>query len=304
MLISLVVSLLPATPGLALNRIEAGFSLEEMVRLSGVPDDPGPGDPQARLDWATQVAIPAEWRPLVQVRWILGSAGPGNLALSYVDGRSVLSPRVMQGSAESVLSTVAHEMGHQIAFQAVQPFNGFPPQEFIDRASGEFRDIKEGWADCVARVWTGSTLHTLSESRPCSRSLAHFVATLLAEPATLIDEPAEPAPAPSPSRPVVSPSPSPSPVPSPITHPLMSDYLEPSPTPSPVRQAAPEPLPDRVPDGLFVLIGLVAVLIILAGRVVTRIPNERLVEWASRPRTHARVKRWIGWLREKISRDV
>lgn len=303
MLIGLAALLLPATPGLALNRIEAGFSLEEMVRLSGAPDDPGPGDPQARLDWAIQVAIPAEWRPLVQVNWILGNAGPGNLALSYADGRSVLSARVMQGSAELVLSTVAHEMGHQIAFQGVQPFNGFPPQEFLDRASGEFRDIKEGWADCVARVWTGSTRHTLSEARPCPGGLAHFAATLLADPAALIDQPAPPSPAPSPTRPVVSPSPSPSPVASPIIHPLMSDNLEVSPSPSPVRQAAPEP-PDRVPGGLFVLIGLVAMLIILAGRTVTRIPNERLVEWASRQRPHPRMQRWIGWLREKISRDV
>lgn len=285
----------------ALDQVDAGFDLAELVELAGAPDDPGPADPQARLEWAITVAIPPEWRVAVPVRWVLGPAGSRHLALSYVEGRSVVSPRVMQLSAEAALSTVAHEMGHQIAFQAVEPFNGFPPQEFIDRASGMFRDIKEGWADCVARAWTGSTLHTRAELRGCPQELAHRVAALLADPAGLIEDPT---PVPSPSRPIGSPepSPSPSPVPSPIEHPLMSDYLEPSPTsePQPSVQAA-DRAPDRVPGGLFVVIALIVAVVVAAGKRLTRVPNDQLVEWASRSPSGDRL---LQRLRKKISRDV
>lgn len=258
--------------GLAVNQVDRGFDLEELVGMSGAGDDPGAGNLQARLDWAVQVAIPANWREELPVSWEVGSAGSGQLAVSYVEGRSVIAPNVLAGSPELVLSTVAHEMGHQIAFQMVEPFNGYPPQEFIDRSEDYFLSVREGWADCVSRAWTGSRQHTLSESRGCPNELANYTATLIEDPVRLRPEPT-PSPAPQPSRPVSTPtpSPSPSPVASPIEHPLMSDFAQPSPTPT----ATATPGADSsdgsgsFPLGLLVLAGVIAI-VVLAGKPFRR----------------------------------
>ncbi|MEX2586535.1 MAG: hypothetical protein WD602_00885 [Actinomycetota bacterium] len=307
LVVVLALLVVGAPSAAAVNQVERGFDLEELVRLSGAGEDPGTENLRARLDWAVEVAIPQQWRREIVVSWQIGHAGSGHLALSYKEGRSVLSPRVVEGTAESLLSTVAHEMGHQIAFQMVEPFNGFPPQEFIDRANGYFFDVKEGWSDCVSRVWTGSRHHTLSETRGCPRELAHYTATLIDDPARL--RPMS-KPAPPPSRPVVTPapSPSPSPVPSPIEHPLMTDSSQPTPSPGrtagTANAAAPESEPESFPLGLFVLTGVIAVVIIAAGRILSRVPNDRLLEWASRARPHPRGESFAKWLRKKISRDI
>lgn len=302
-LVALIVILAPGSV-LALNQVDHGFDLDELVRLSDAGDDPGTGDLRARLDWAVMVAVPPDWRAEVPVIWQIGHAGSGNLAVSYKEGRSVLSPRVVGGSAELLLSTVAHEMGHQIAFQMVEPFNGFPPQEFIDRAGDDFFHVREGWADCVSRVFTGSLQHTLSESHGCPRNLAHYTATLIDDPATLRPK-SKPEPKPSP-RPSPTPSPSPSPVFSPIEHPLITDYASPTPSPSPTVKADTTPAPGAEPFSrvLLVLIGVIAIAVIAAGKFISRVPNERLLEWASRTPARSRGEGLVSRLRKKISRHL
>ncbi len=184
-------ALLPALLGLVIAAQPAaaryqtgGFNLDELTALAGTGPDPGTANLQARLKWAVETAVPREWRESVRVLWSVGNTGAGNLALSYLDGRTVLSPRLMARSPEEVIATVAHEMGHQIAFALVSPVVGMPPQGFMDLARG-YSDIREGWADCVSRVWTGSTLFTLSEAGPCNAELTGYVAGLVADPATL-----------------------------------------------------------------------------------------------------------------------
>jgi hypothetical protein len=179
-LLALVVVAQPA----AARYQTGGFNLEDLTALAGTGPDPGTKDLQARLKWAVETGVPKEWRESVRVVWSVGNTGPGHLALSYLDGRTVISARLMARSSEEVIATVAHEMGHQIAFALVSPVIGWPPQGFIDLARG-YSDIREGWADCVSRVWTGSTLYTLSEAGPCNTELAGFVAGLVADPATL-----------------------------------------------------------------------------------------------------------------------
>lgn len=305
-LVALVFIFAPVSV-LALNQVDQGINLDELVRLSEAGDDPGTADVRARLDWAVMVAIPPDWRAEVPVVWQIGHAGSGQLAVSYKEGRSVLSPRVIRGSAELLLSTVAHEMGHQIAFQMVEPFNGFPPQGFMDRADGYFSNIREGWADCVSRVFTGSRQHTLSESRGCPLTLAHYTATLIDDPATL--RPKQKAkPSPAPSRPVVTPSPSPSPSPvlSPIEHPLISDYASPTPSPSPTikTDGAPEAGAEPFPRLLLVVIGVIVIAAVAAGKFISRVPNERLVEWASRTPVRRRGEGLVSRLWKKISRHI
>lgn len=307
-MLALALLMLVFTPGsvLALNQVDHGFDLNELVRLSGAGDDPGTADLRARLDWAVMVATPPDWRAEVPVIWQIGHAGSGHLAVSYKEGRSVLSPRVIGGSAELLLSTVAHEMGHQIAFQMVEPFNGYPPQGFIDRAGDYFFHIREGWADCVSRVFTGSRQHTLSESRGCPDNLAHYTATLIDDPAKLRPKSkSKPSPPPRPS-PTRSPSPSPSPVLSPIEHPLISDYASPTPSPSPTVKAdsAPAPGAESFPRVLLVLIGVIVIAVVAAGKFISRVPNERLVEWASGSRAKPRGEGLVSRLRKKISRHL
>lgn len=230
-----------------------GFELDELVAVSGAGPDPGPGSPTARLKWAVETAVPREWRESVRVEWTVGPVSSGHLALSYLDGRTVLSPRVMSRSAEEVLATVAHEMGHQVAFALVSPILGYPPQQFVDMSAGH-EDVRERWADCVAQVWTGSTIYTRSEPGPCPRELADYVAGQLADPSTLgattriVPPPIAVAPAPAPPPPPAAPAP-PAPVPSP------SSLFE-FPDPRPRSEAAP-PAAAAGSDGL--LIGLLLV---------------------------------------------
>lgn len=300
-LLTIVLAVSWAGPALAVNRVDLGFDEQELIRRSGAGPDPGPQDPGGRLLWAVQLGVPAEWSQAVSVRWRVGDAGRGHLAISRA-GSVVVSARALSGSAEAAVSTVAHEMGHQIALQKIPPYNGFPPLEFIDRAAGRYRDVREGWADCVRRVWTGSLRHTLSEAAGCDSSLAHYAATLLSDPrklAALLPPPVVASPKPSPSA---SPSPSPSPSPefSPVRHPLMADYLEPTPEASPAPKTVATQVPDRVPDGLFVIIGLAVLAVVIPLRRLSRVPNDKLLAWASAAGGPSLVKR----LREKISRDL
>jgi hypothetical protein len=145
----------------------------------------------------------------VPVVWSIGATGSGNLALSHPDGRTVVSPRVMTRSAEEVLATVAHEMGHQIAFAVVSPVVGMPPQGFLDRSRGTVAEPREAWADCVARVWTGSSLHARGELGPCTPELTAYVAGVVTDPVAL-EAAARVVPTPAPSPPL-PPAPPPEP---------------------------------------------------------------------------------------------
>lgn len=174
-----------SSPALAADWVATGFQLDQLVSAAGVGPDPGPGDPVARLDWAVQVTVPIEWRNAVAVRWEIGHAGRGHLALSYLNGVVVVSERLLIAYPEALLATVAHEMGHHIAFQLVSPGDGSPPSGFSDIRGPGYRDIREAWADCVGRVWTGSLRRTVSEPEPCPVEAAQWVAGQLSTPGIL-----------------------------------------------------------------------------------------------------------------------
>jgi len=279
---AVLVSLASLPPATA-QHAALGFDLDQLIASSGAGPDPGTGDLQVRLRWAVETAIPRQWRESVPVVWSVAEVGDGQLALAYYDGRIILSPRLMSRSAEEVLFTVAHEMGHQIAYALISPRAGMPPQGFVDIAP-PYNDVREGWADCVARAWTGSRLRTLSEPSPCNTEMALYVEGLLADPATLgavrIVPPAlRPAPAPASAPPAVEPV----------------EPVEPDPDPAPgVALQPPEPAPaddlrepaDRPAAGpagpvIIVLVLVIALLIPLAAgyRLVAR-RNPRLLEWA------------------------
>ncbi|MEX2552270.1 MAG: hypothetical protein WD627_04645 [Actinomycetota bacterium] len=208
----------PAAQAFQRDQIDAGFQLDQLIALGGAGADPGPQNPRARLDWAVATAIPQQWRQLVVVVWSVGEVTSGHLALTFYDGTTVVSPRLLRRSSQEVLATVAHEMGHQIVITLLPAQDGTPPRGFMElfpRDADKLLD--EGWADCVSRVWTGSLIHTSSESAPCSVDAARYVASLLADPQNLIRENL-PLPGPVPS-PVVEPSPSPEPSPFPSAEP-------------------------------------------------------------------------------------
>jgi hypothetical protein len=273
--------LLAAVPAHARFQV-GGFNLDELVAAGGAGPDPGTAVLEARLKWAVETAIPKEWRESVPVVWTVGAVSRGHLALSYLDGRTVLSPRLMSRSAEEVLATVAHEMGHQIAFALVSPVVGMPPDAFIDIAP-PYEDVREGWADCVARVWTGSTLRTLSESGPCDPEMAAFVSGLLADPATLG---ATSRTTPPPIRVPVAPPP---PV---VAAPLPEPVAAPAPAAVVLTQQAARPRADAPPkrpsragsssSGLLAF-GLIPVPLILCGigYWLVRKRSEGLLAWAT-----------------------
>lgn len=192
----LVVALLScaaAPAGFARDQIDAGFNLDQLVALGGAGPDPGPADPEARLRWAIATAIPVRWSDVVPVQWSIGENS--HLALSYVDGQTEVTPGALQRSAEVLLWTVAHEMGHQIAIALAPGGRGDPPQPFVDLLPGSpYTRYSEGWADCVSRVWTGSLRHTSSEANPCPVGAARYVAVLLADPENFQPKVEEPEP--------------------------------------------------------------------------------------------------------------
>jgi len=275
-----VVLSLAALPPAAAQHAALGFDLERLIASSGAGPDPGTGDLQARLRWAVEAAIPRQWRESVPVVWSVAEMGGGQLALAYYDGRIVLSPRLMARSAEEVLFTVAHEMGHQIAYALVSPRAGMPPQGFVDIAP-PYNDVREGWADCVARAWTGSRLRTLSEPSPCNTEMALYVEGLLADPSTLgavrVVPPAlRPAPAPAPDPAPVEPEePDPDPAPG-----IALQPPEPAPADD-LREPAERPAAGPAGPVIIVLVLVLAVLVLVAAgyRLVAR-RNPRLLEWA------------------------
>ncbi|MDQ4149654.1 MAG: hypothetical protein M3164_06680 [Actinomycetota bacterium] len=161
-----------------------GFQLDELVAFAGAGADPGASNPVERLHWAVEVAVPAEWRAALPIQWEVGDTGRGHLALSY-SGRIVVSPRALAAPPEVLLATVAHEMGHQITFYFVHPGDGSPPPGFAEARGGGYRDVREAWADCVSRVWTGSLRRTTAEPEACPSTAADWVAAEIASPEIL-----------------------------------------------------------------------------------------------------------------------
>ncbi|MEX0789757.1 MAG: hypothetical protein WD178_03180 [Actinomycetota bacterium] len=281
----LLMVVLAGHPALARYQTN-GFILEELVAAGGAEQDPGTDNLQLRLRWAVEPAIPPEWRESVRVVWTVGNVSRGHLALSYRDGRIVLSPRLMMRSAEEVLATAAHEFGHQIAFALVSPVVGMPPQGFIDLAPS-YNDVREGWADCVARVWTGSVLRTLSEAGPCDSETAGYVAGLLADPATLgatvkITPPPIMITAPAAPAPVVTQAPAPEPDLAPV---LVTPVVA---LPAPARPdaragPAPSPAEPAGSSGLGLVQGLTSLPLALcvAGYWLVRRRSDGLLAWAT-----------------------
>lgn len=155
------------------------------------------------MRWAIATGIPAAWSQAVPVQWSIGENG--HLALSFPDGRVEVSRDVLARSPESLLATVAHEMGHQIAVALAPGGDGSPPRGFVELIAGNpYTRFDEGWADCVSRVWTGSEQHTTSEPKPCPVEAARFVAGLLTDPENFKEPPPG---VPSPLEQAVDPSP-------------------------------------------------------------------------------------------------
>jgi hypothetical protein len=268
----------------AVDLVTSGFSLDQLLAASGQGGDPGTRNLQARLDWAVRVAIPPAWANIVPVRWEVSDTGSGKLALSYLAGDLVeVSPRLMHRSAEEVLDTVAHEFGHKMVFRYVAPYNGTPPSQFAAHRGPGYRSLAEAWADCVARVWTGSLKRTLSERQPCPEDAARWVSGLLADPSRLLRGP-------GPDIVVVpKPVPVPEPPPVPPVISLPADVTEP-PDPAgaalavrPVRgvpEVAASQKPSNQGTSLALLVGIALVVpggLSLAGFALMRSPRGQLL---------------------------
>ena len=252
----------PAAQAFQRDQIDAGFQLDQLIALGGAGADPGPRDLRARLDWAVATSIPLHWRQLVHVAWSVGEVTPGHLALTFYDGTTVVTPRLLRRSSEEVLATVAHEMGHQIVITLLPAQDGTPPRGFLELFPGNpYNTFDEGWADCVSRVWTGSLIHTSSERAACSVDAARYVASLLADPQNLIRERL-----PLATPPVVEPSPSPEPSPVPTEEP---EPVETPQIPQPRPEAESENNPARliVIGAILLLIGPFALVVLIKALV-------------------------------------
>lgn len=190
------------------DRIDAGYQLDQLAGQAGTGADPGPADPQARLRWAIATAVPSAWSERVPVAWSIKENG--RLGLSFPDGRVELSPQLLRRSAQTLLTTVAHEMGHQVAIALAPGGDGSPPQGFVELLPGNpYVRFDEGWADCVSRVWTGSLEHTTGERNACPVDAARYVSVMLSDPENFkVQVRVTPSTWPSPSS-AASPSPAP-----------------------------------------------------------------------------------------------
>jgi hypothetical protein len=111
---------------------------------------PAPVDLQARVEQAFADAVPAAWREGLPttLRVILGST-------SYATGPDLIEvgDGPASGSWSHLLSVVAHEFGHLIAFRyGSGEYVGAAPEGWPDPG---FAHPAEAWADCVAQAFTG-----------------------------------------------------------------------------------------------------------------------------------------------------
>lgn len=112
-------------------------------------DDPGTGDLVARVNAALDAVVPSAWRAAIPVQV---SIIRGSTSWSFPGGSMQIASYHATGSWAHLLTVVAHEFGHQIAFaDGTQAYLGAPP------AGWPYADAEpaEAWADCVSLAFTG-----------------------------------------------------------------------------------------------------------------------------------------------------
>lgn len=137
------------------------------------PDaDPGTGDLHARAAAALVSGVPEAWRAAIPVQLsVIGGAS----SWAYPDGRLLVTTRHASGDWARLRAIVAHEFGHHIAFRfGAGTHLGAPPAGW----PGPSHDV-EGWANCVARVFTGYALAQAGDV-PCDGPALDWTAAHLA----------------------------------------------------------------------------------------------------------------------------
>ncbi len=136
-------------------------------------DDPGTGDLVARVDAALDAVVPGAWRAAIPVQVSIIS---GSTSWSFPGGSMQIGRYHATGSWSHLLTVVAHEFGHQIAFaDGTQAYLGAPPSGWPYAGS----QPAEAWADCVSLAFTGISdpSHGLGD---CPAATLAWTATWLA----------------------------------------------------------------------------------------------------------------------------
>jgi hypothetical protein len=98
---------------------------------------------------AYEAAVPAVWRDAIPVRL---EVIEGNTSWAFHDGTIQIGRSVATGKEAILRATVAHELGHLVAFRyGSQAFNGAAPEGWPAYSSRP----EEAWGDCVSRALTG-----------------------------------------------------------------------------------------------------------------------------------------------------
>lgn len=93
--------------------------------------------------------MPVAWRSAIAVRLqVIG----GSTSWAAHDGTISIGERIVTGSEALLRTTIAHELGHLIAFRyGSQAYNGAAPTGWPSYSEAP----EEAWADCVSRAFTG-----------------------------------------------------------------------------------------------------------------------------------------------------
>lgn len=116
---------------------------------------PAPVEPQEslqqRIERAYVAGVPAAWRSTIAVRL---EVIEGSTSWAQGGGRIMISRSHAESRFEHLVDVVAHEFGHQVAFEfGTGAYAGAAPKGWPEPAENP----AEAWADCVQKVFTGRT---------------------------------------------------------------------------------------------------------------------------------------------------
>lgn len=114
------------------------------------PPPPAPArTPEQRVQAAYEASVPAAWRNAIPVQLEIIE---GRTSWADPSGTIMVSRAHVEGSEAALRATLAHELGHLIAFRyGSQAYNGAAPEGWPAYSD----QPEEAWADCVSQAFTG-----------------------------------------------------------------------------------------------------------------------------------------------------